>query len=207
MRDVYANSLVTHIVVPSGVETLVSAFCGYCSGLKVCSLPSICIEVPDNENIQIGIGANLFNNCTSLVSLFLPDGWVNKFYQIFQNCFALTTFVIPSSVDMLSDYEFDECTNLAEITIQNGLTSIELAVFEDCSGIVSMIILSSVTSIARSAFLGCSFMTVTFETTIWWSVFDLGSNESTLSSSDLANTSTSATYLTTTYTGYTWLRS
>lgn len=75
--------------------------------------------------------------------------------------------------------------------------------FSGCSQLTSIAIPSGVTSIGSSAFSGCSGLTsITFENTNGWKA-----DGTTISSTDLANTSTAANYLTSTYDDATWIRS
>ena len=80
----------------------------------------------------------------------------------------------------ISDYAFQSCENLTSVTIPNSVTSIGECAFSDCSSLTS----------------------VTFDNPNGWKA---GSTE--LSASDLANTSTAATYLTSTYYSKIWTRS
>ena len=100
------------------------------------------------------------------------------------------------------------CSSLTSITIPRSVTTLGYSALQECTCLTSIIIPSNIRHIEYNAFGGCTNLaSVTFETTTGWSVFDFNSIESTLSSSDLANTSTAATYLTTTYTNCMWSRS
>ena len=103
------------------------------------------------------------------------------------------------------------CSNLTSITILNSVTSIGGGAFQNCSSLTSIIIPDSVTSIENNAFSGCSKLTsVTFKRTYTWFISsypgDKGYFSTVLSSSDLANTSTAATYLKSTYVDKYWTR-
>ena len=98
----------------------------------------------------------------------------------FGYCTELTSITIPSSVTIISTLAFQWCTSLTSITIPSSVTSIESCAFEDCSSLTSAI----------------------FENTTGWKAGD-----TVLSSSELANTSTAATHLTTTYVNNDWTRS
>ncbi|MBO7302693.1 MAG: InlB B-repeat-containing protein, partial [Clostridia bacterium] len=98
-----------------------------------------------------------------------------------------TSYVIPNSVMSIDSFAFENCTNLKSITIP-----------------------SSVKSIGRCAFKGCSSLTsVTFNRTSgwWYSSSYIATSGTLISSIDLADTSTAATYLTSTYYSYYWNRS
>jgi hypothetical protein len=89
------------------------------------------------------------------------------------------------------------------ITIPDGVTSIGHLVFHYCTGLTSITIPSSVTKICCYAFTGCDNLTsVTFKNTSGWTA-----GSTSLSSSNLSNTSTAATYLVSSYNNSIWKRS
>ena len=90
------------------------------------------------------------------------------------------------------------------------VVSIGSDAFEYCSSLTSVTIPNSVTSIGKYAFSGCSSLTsVTFENPNgwWYSSSSTATSGTSISSSSLANTSTAAKYLTSTYYSYYWKRS
>ena len=109
----------------------------------------------------------------------------------------------------IGDSAFYNCTGLASVTIGKGVTSIEYRTFYNCTSLTSITIPDSVTSIGNYAFSGCTGLTsVTFEnTTGWWrSTKSTATSGTSISSSDLSNSSTAARYLTSTYKDYYWKR-
>ena len=99
---------------------------------------------------------------------------------------------------------------VTELEIPDGVTSIGAYVFYNCNLLTSATIPDSVTSIGAYAFSGCSSLkSVTFKNTQgWWRTSSSSATRGTsISSSDLANSSTAATYLRSTYSSYYWKRS
>ena len=81
-----------------------------------------------------------FNNCTSLISITLPEG-----------------------VTSIGGWAVYGCTSLASITIPEGAKSIGPSTFFDCTSLTSLTIPSSVTSIGNGAFNGCSALMITVD--------------------------------------------
>lgn len=114
----------------------------------------------------------------------IDDGVNSIGYGAFINRINLSSIIISSSVIIIDEYAFFGCSNLIDIYIPSSVTSIGDYAFEDCSALE----------------------TVTFEdTTTEWTVSN-GSTTNTITSQDLQNPSTRATYLTYTYLGYTWTK-
>lgn len=130
-----------------------------------------------------GIGDYAFNDCTSLLSIHIPDGVTSIGYGAFRGCsswsgditipdgitsiegsaFAgcssLTSIKIPNSVTSIEDYAFDACSSLTSINIPDGLNSIGEYVFYRCTSLPSITLPNGVTSIGPMAFGHCSSLT------------------------------------------------
>ena len=141
---------------------------------------------------------------SSLRSVTVTGG--NILYGAFSSCSMLTSVTIPDSVTSIGYGAFYNCTGLTSVTIGNSVTSIGSYAFEDCTGLTSVTIGNSVTSIERYAFSGCTGLTsVEFGDTEGWQVSQSDfSSYTSLASTDLADASTAATYLMSTYRGYYW---
>ena len=74
--------------------------------------------------------------------------------QVFDGCSELTSVTIPNSIIYIGQYAFRDCSRLTSITIPNGVTSIESCTFAFCSRLTSVIFPNSITSIGYSAFAG-----------------------------------------------------
>ncbi len=100
-----------------------------------------------------------FNDCTSLVSITIPEGVTSIGDYAFRECSRLMSITIPESVTSIGKYAFYGCSRLTRITIPSGVTSIGEGVFAGCSRLTRITIPSGVTSIGYSAFNGCSSLT------------------------------------------------
>ena len=161
------------------------------------------IEIP---NTITKINDYVFDGCTSLTSITIPNSMTSIGGSAFCGCRSLMNVTIPDSVTSIGNCAFYNCSSLTSITIGNSVTSIDSYAFRGCGSLKSVTIPSSVTSIGESAFYDCnSLTTVVFENTSGWKILIIY-DEIIISSSDLSNSSTAATYLTNTYSGCTWTR-
>ena len=84
--------------------------------------------------------------------------------NIFEGCSGLPSIDIPNSVTSIDRSAFSGCTGLTSLTIPNSVTTIGYNSFSGCTGLTSLTIPNSVTSIGEGAFSRCSSLTsVTIE--------------------------------------------
>ena len=166
------------------------------------------IKHNDKTYIVTSIGENAFKDCENLISISIPDGVENIGDHAFADCKNLTSISIPNSVTSIGKSAFAGCRKLKSVTIGNSVTSIGYGAFAHCSRLTSVTIPDSVTSIGKSAFNCNGLTSVTFENTSGWLVSTSSTETSgkSISSVDLANTSTAARYLSLKYYDYYWKR-
>ena len=177
------------------------------------------LVIPDSVT---EINAYAFSGCTGLTSVYYAgdiadwcgisfgDQYANPLYyagKLYINGQLVTDLVIPDSVTEIKAYAFYGCTGLTSVTMGNSVKSIGDNAFSGCTGLTSVTIGSSVTSIGEYAFRDCNKLTsVVFEDTEGWQVswYSDFSSYTSLASADLADASTAATYLKSTYCYYDW---
>ena len=115
------------------------------------SLTSITIP-----NSVTSIGGRAFSDCTSLTSITIPDSVTRIDNRAFQNCKSLKSITIPDSVTRIGEFTFSGCESLKSITIPDGIEWICQHTFARCTSLTSVIIPDSVTSIDTSAFKDCT---------------------------------------------------
>ena len=125
------------------------------------------------------IGANAFNSCDLLTTIYIPlnitsikrdafkdckelktisisgDGITSIGNSAFSGCVRLTSFPLPKSVKSIGGNAFAGCSNLTAITVPNSVISIGSKAFEDCTEINSVSIGDGVTEIGSKLFSGC----------------------------------------------------
>ncbi len=208
-----------NIIIPATYNNLpvkeigTAAFDG-CSSL-------ISVTIPDSVT---SIKERAFYNCSNLTSVALPDSVTNVGESAFYGCdnliekengvFYVNKWVVgcdKSIIDVtlrantkgIVDSAFYNCDSLTNITIPDSVKSIGNYAFRECSGLTSVTIPNSVIFIGGRAFYNCSSLTsVAFENTNGWKV-----NGANVSANNLANATTAAEYLKSTYSYYTWIRS
>ena len=204
----YCNSLV-EITIPEGVTSIGSFAFSNCSGLAEITIPASVTS----------IGGGAFQSCSGLTKINYNAASVAGLTinsRVFQNAGSNSdgiTVIFGESVTSVPAYLFyrnsSDVLNLVSVTIGNNVTSIGSSAFYGCSSLMEITIPANVTSIGRSAFRSCSNLTsVTFENTEgWWYASSSGATSGReVASSDLADPSTAATYLKSTYYNYYWYR-
>ncbi len=88
------------------------------------------------------IGDNAFYNCSSLVSIEIPNSVTSINKGAFSYCSSLVSIEIPNSVIFIGDYAFFWCTDLTFIEIPNSVTSIGQKAFGSCRSLTSMTVLA-----------------------------------------------------------------
>ena len=119
----------------------------------------------------------------------------------FGGCTSLTSITIPDSVTYISPGAFGRCAALSSVEFGSGLKSIPKYAFYYCQSLTSIEIPETIFSIGNTAFQNAALSSVVFDDPNGWIV-----NGANLNSSDLENTSTAATFLTTDYYSYSWAK-
>ncbi len=100
------------------------------------------------------IADSSFHNCTKLVSVVIPKGITEIGKAAFGYCYKLASITIPDTVTTIEENAFYQCSSLTSVAIPNSVTSLGIA-FRYCSGLTSVTIGDGVTSINAETFLGC----------------------------------------------------
>ena len=144
------NTTIKSIVLPNTITDLSRDTFNGCTNLESIDLSATSIET---------IGSNMFGNCTSLVSVVLPDTLETIEYRAFYNCSSLKSIVLPSGVETIGSEAFCGCATLESVVLPESLTVIENNTFAYCYDLESVTLPSALETIKGSAFRYCSSLT------------------------------------------------
>ena len=85
----------------------------------------------NNQPVKIEIGSAVtslgeyvFNDCSNLTSITIPDDMTSIGSCAFSFCRGLTSVTIPANVKNIGTYAFQGCTGLTSVTIPNSVKNI-----------------------------------------------------------------------------------
>jgi len=105
------------------------------------------------------LGNRVFNDCSSLTSVSLPDGLTQLGDSVFYECCSLTSVSLPDGLTQLGDYVFWKCSSLTSVALPDGLTQLGDCVFEVCSSLTSVSLPDGLTQLGDGVFSRCSSLT------------------------------------------------
>lgn len=89
-----------------------------------------------NKAIEI-VGSSMFENCTHLQTITLPEGVVEIDDWAFSGCSNLTDIVLPQSLVKIDEGAFTDCSSLKSVTLPENVESVAHAAFRNCQSIAS----------------------------------------------------------------------
>ncbi len=116
---------------------------------------SVEMEMCEDDPIS-ALYMTMFNGCTNMKSITIPDSVTYIEPGSFQRCSALESITIPDSVTNIGNDVFMFCNNLREVRLPSGMTSIPEGMFSNCGSLADITIPDGVTSIGAWAFRSCS---------------------------------------------------
>ena len=146
----YAFSTET-IKIPSEYNGLPVTIIGDSAFMDCSSI--ISVEIPDSV---ISIGENAFSDCSSLTSINIPEGITSIKSGVFSGCSALSSINIPDKVTEIGENAFHNCSSLSSINIPTSIKSIAGDAFSGCASLKEIIIPDSATITGVINFSGCS---------------------------------------------------
>lgn len=177
----FYESAIEKIDFPARLESLENLTLGNCESLTS-------VTFADGGSLST-LPTNLFNYCTALTSVRLPDSLTTISQNAFYYCTALAELVIPSRVEKIEQWAFNDTgairivfeadsacitldsafrdSGLTEIVFPDHLTAIGSLAFNNCKNLKSVTIPEGVTTIGTGAFQNCtSLSTVVLPSTL-----------------------------------------
>lgn len=118
------------------------------------------IYVPEYvEGVKVaGIATDAFKKNVNLVSVEFDPAITDLGIRMFQDCTSLKEVIIPDTVTTIPSKAFDYCTSLESIELPSSITTISASAFY-MSGLKSITLPDSVLFVGESAFSGCKDLT------------------------------------------------
>ena len=191
-----------YLGLPNGISGISPRCFGFGSGPIEISIPKTVKYIDqlafcDNKDISVvdikggdmtSIGTIAFSNCSSLISISLPDNIETIDHACFRNCTSLREVILPWYVSDLSgtfegctslelvrighaekpttigDYTFFRCTSLKVVYALSTITSFGDRCFEGCTSLETFYMPASVNEIGKGCFSGCSNLKTVYVT-------------------------------------------
>ena len=166
------------VIIPDSVTSIEDSAFLYCTSLEnviigkgvtgigdgaFSGCTSITSIGPTNSGASIEISSSVtsiensaFRDCSSLISVVLPDSVTSIAGFAFENCPSLASVVLSDSLTNIGMYAFCGCTPLKNVVIPDSVTSLGDGAFSNCTSLESVVIPDSVTSIDVVAFNRCT---------------------------------------------------
>ena len=152
---------VTQLEFPDSVEEIGYRAFQYCTSLCSIKYP-VGWKKAIGSNNSYGSTSNngrIFEDCTSLKKIEIPEGVTAIPDYAFNGCEYLEEVILPTTITQIGSYAYYGCHGLKEIRLPDALTAIGNGAFEDCTGLKTVTISEGITDIPAYAFSACSGLT------------------------------------------------
>lgn len=140
------NPTVKYIKFENADTVILSTTFSECTALQTIELPANLSEI-DND---------VFNGCSSLKKVSIPDGVTEIGSNAFADCAALTEVELSLALKTVGRKAFTDCVSLKSVEFPESVTDIEKSAFENCSSISEISFGSGLKNIGESAFQKCA---------------------------------------------------
>lgn len=128
----FSNCAFQSISIPNSVVEIGEAVFSDCSLLKEAILP---------DSLCWGITTSMFENCTNLQSVELPNFVSAIGSHAFENCSSLESIELSTMIDGIGSYAFSGCSSLIEANlILNDRARVSASAFYNCSNLKRLLI-------------------------------------------------------------------
>lgn len=147
------------VTIPTTCRQILEEAFAYCTSLTSLTLPSSLTLMEEG----------VFRHCTSLFSLVfstLPSD-VMLYPSLFEGCTSLSFVILPNNLEYLPTTMFSACSSLQTLTLPSTLTKISGGAFMDCTSLKVLAIPEGVTYLGSASFQGCvALETLVFPTSV-----------------------------------------
>lgn len=150
------NTSITQVILPENVVSIGEAAFKSCSNLQTVIFSA--------ETKSLVFGKSVFEKCTSLVGLSIPDCVNVVPERLCYNCSSLGSVTLPERCTSIGEEAFMNCSALGNIQIPGNCISIGGSAFTRCS-VLSSVVFEEPTeenrtfTLGGSAFSSCSMLT------------------------------------------------
>ncbi|MFR5865653.1 MAG: leucine-rich repeat protein [Acutalibacteraceae bacterium] len=102
------------------------------------------------------IGEYAFRDCRSLTAISIPAGVTEIGENAFQNAVSLQSIALPEGVLSVEDGTFSNCMRLERVTLGGGITKIGDSAFADCTSLTQIALSDTLRELGTRAFCGCT---------------------------------------------------
>ena len=101
------------------------------------------VEIDDKTYSVTSIGRSVFESCSELTSVTIPNTVKSIGSRAFYDCEKLASINIPEQVTTIGTSAFYACDELTSITIPKSVSKIESGAFDECDKLTGIIVDSS----------------------------------------------------------------
>ena len=150
-----------NIIIPNSVTAISDFAFMNCTSLVSITIPDTVTQIGGgifygcSALVEVNLGNGISEIKMATTSSYTNGVTTIYEYGMFQNCSSLESIVIPNSVWGIGGRAFQNCTALKDIIIPNSVSYIDKGAFYECKSLASINISNSVTSIGDYAFYSC----------------------------------------------------
>ncbi len=141
------NSSLTHISLPSSLETIGRSAFANCDSLKVA-------ELSLTKVTQIGKSA--FKGCDLLNTVALPETLLAIPDSAFRGCYAISEITLPESIIEIGKNAFRDNGSLKSVVFPENLEAIGNKAFYRCNTLTSITVPEATRTIGKQILVGCT---------------------------------------------------
>ena len=151
----------TAAILPEGLTTIGGHMFRDCTSLQKVYIPKTIKGITSGGESSFGSGYyySPFANCSALDEVEFGEGITSICLFLFEACTGLTHIEIPDTVTTIYGSAFKDCTNLVAVKLGQNLESIKTSAFSNCPLLKEIVIPDTVTDMGEAVFQDCASMT------------------------------------------------